>query len=128
MEKVTGIGGIFFKARDPKKLEAWYREHLGIEAAEDGSVAFRWREAKNPERWGYTVWSLFPQDTRYFDRSTAPFMINYRVGDLDAILEQLRSQGVEVDDKMEESEYGRFAWVIDPEGNRLELWEPPKQK
>ncbi len=128
MEKVTGIGVIFFKSQDPKKLKAWYRENLVIEAAEDGSVTFRWREAKSPERWGYTVWSPFPEDTRYFDPSTAPFMINYRVGDLDAILEQLRSQGVEVDDKMEESEYGRFAWVMDPEGNRLELWEPPKQK
>ena len=128
MERVTGIGGIFFKAQDPKKLQTWYRESLGIEPDADGSVAFKWREEENTGRRGYTIWSPFPMDTSYFDPSTAPFMINYRVADLDAILEQLRSQGTEVDDKIEESEYGRFGWVMDPEGNRLELWEPPVEK
>ncbi|MEE9270172.1 MAG: VOC family protein [Candidatus Krumholzibacteria bacterium] len=128
MERVTGIGGIFFKAQDPKKLASWYRESLGIEPDADGSVAFKWREEENTDRRGYTIWSPFPMDTSYFDPSASSFMINYRVADLDAILEQLRSQGAEVDDKIEESEYGRFGWVMDPEGNRLELWEPPVEK
>jgi predicted enzyme related to lactoylglutathione lyase len=128
MERVTGIGGIFFKAEDPEKMKAWYQKHLGVMAEKDGYVAFQWREANDPDRIGCTVWSLFPGDTKYFDPSPAPFMINYRVADLDALLAQLREEGVQVEDRIEEYEYGRFAWVMDPEGNRIELWEPPKEK
>ena len=126
MERVTGIGGIFFKADDPKKLQAWYEEKLGI-PAEGGYVMFQWREANDPERTGQTVWSLFPRDTKYFAPSSSPFMLNYRVENLDAMLDQLRQAGAQVDDRVEEMEYGRFGWVIDPEGNRIELWEPPDQ-
>jgi catechol 2,3-dioxygenase-like lactoylglutathione lyase family enzyme len=126
MEKVTGIGGIFFKTTDPKKIKAWYREHLGITPGSHGAVAFEWREKDDPAKTGYTVWGPFPDDTDYFDPSPAPFMINYRVDNLDAMLEQLRSAGVTVDDRVEEYEYGRFGWVMDPEGNRIELWEPPR--
>src|SRR5438105_2772657 len=123
MERVTGIGGIFFKANDPEKLAAWYREHLGITPSADGSVVFRWREDKIPENRGYTVWAPFPAATRYFDPSTAPFMINYRVRDLDAVVAELRKAGVTIDDRREDSEFGRFAWILDPEGNRIELWQ-----
>ncbi len=126
MKRVTGIGGIFFKAQDPAKLKNWYSEHLGVSLAEDGSSIFQWRELEKPEQVGMTVWSLFPKDTDYFNPSTAPFMINYRVEDLAALLEQLRKEGVPVDTRVEEYDYGRFAWIMDPEGNRIELWEPPK--
>jgi predicted enzyme related to lactoylglutathione lyase len=126
MERVTGIGGIVFKANDPKKLGAWYSEHLGIEQQSQEGATFKWREENHPEYVAYTVWSLFPDNTKYFDPGTAPFMINYRVKNLDKLLQQLRSNGVEVEDRIEEYEYGRFAWITDPEGNRIELWEPAK--
>jgi predicted enzyme related to lactoylglutathione lyase len=93
-----------------------------------GGFQFRWRQDENPESRGCTVWSVFKQDTRYFDPSEKPFMINYRVDDLDAVLAALRSKGVVVDEKIEESEYGRFGWAMDPEGNRIELWEPAPSK
>ena len=129
MKRVTGIGGIFFKAQDPEKLKAWYHEHLGLEPdSEVGGVAFKWREADQPETIGRTVWSPFPADTKYFAPSQASFMINYRVVDLDRLLDQLRREGVEVDDRIEDYEYGRFAWITDEEGNRIELWEPPGLK
>ncbi len=116
MERVTGIGGIFFKSEDPAKLSAWYREHLGI--TPDGGVVVFSGE-------GMTVWSPFAKSTTYFAPSQAPFMINYRVTNLDAMLAQLRAAGVKVDDKVDDSEYGRFGWAMDPEGNRFELWQPP---
>ena len=119
MEKVTGIGGIFFKARDPEKMAAWYRDQLGIRA-EDGHADFAWREKDRPEEMGRTVWSIFPADTDYFGSAV---MINYRVSNLDQMLEQLRQSGVTVE-KVEDFDYGRFAWITDPEGNRVELWEP----
>lgn len=124
MKRVTGIGGIFFKAKDAGKLRDWYRNHLGIEAEGDGGYTFQWREADAPDKVGQTVWSVFPDHTKYFEPSSAPFMINYRVENLDRVLEQLRAEGVEIDDRIEEYEYGRFAWIMDPEGNRIELWEP----
>ena len=124
MERVTGIGGIFFKSRDADGLKAWYREHLGIEPGTDGGGAFEWREIDAPERKGYTVWAPFPHDTQYFAPSDASFMINYWVRDLDRMLDQLRRAGVTVDERIEEQPYGRFAWAMDPEGNRIELWEP----
>lgn len=128
MERVTGIGGIFFKAEDPKRLQAWYRDHLGVEPSADGVVVFGWKEKEAPHRDGMTVWSPFPKDTRYYDPSPAPFMINYRVRNLDAMLAQLKAQGIAQVGEPETSEFGRFAWVMDPEGNKIELWEPPAAK
>jgi predicted enzyme related to lactoylglutathione lyase len=125
MKRVTGIGGIFFKSKDPKALSAWYKTHLGIGVEDWGGAAFRWKGPENPEGGGTTVWNPFSADTSYFAPSTASFMINYRVEDLHAVLTALRAEGVQVEEKVEESEYGKFGWVIDPEGNKLELWQPP---
>ena len=124
MKRVTGIGGIFFKAKDPKALGAWYKTHLGIAIEEWGGAAFQWKGPDNPEGGGMTVWGPFAADTSYFAPSTASFMINYRVEDLDAVLAALRAEGVQVEEKVDESEQGRFGWVIDPEGNKIELWQP----
>ena len=125
MKRVTGIGGIFFKAKDPKALSAWYREHLGIDVQDWGGAAFNWKGPDNPEGVGATVWSLFAADTNHFAPSSASFMINYRVDDLHALLAALRAEDVQVVEKVEESEFGKFGWVIDPEGNKVELWQPP---
>ena len=125
MKRVTGIGGVFFKARDPAALGAWYRQHLGIDVQPWGGAAFRWQGDDNPAGVGTTIWSPFPADTGYFAPSTAPFMVNCRVDDLQALLAALRAEGVQVDDKVETSEHGSFGWVVDPEGNKLELWQPP---
>ena len=125
MKRVTGIGGIFFKASDPKKLGQWYKKHLGIDVEEWGGHAFRWVTEDNPAGTGTTVWSPFSKDTDYFAPSLASFMINYRVDDLHALLAVLRKEGCTVDDKVEESEYGKFGWVMDPDDNRVELWQPP---
>ena len=124
--RVSGIGGIFFKARDPKALGEWYRRHLGIPVEDWGGAVFRWAGPENPGGIGTTVWSPFAADTRYFDPGTASFMVNYRVADLQALLATLRAEGCQVEDKLEESEYGKFGWVIDPEGNKIELWQPPE--
>src|SRR5689334_1804270 len=118
-QAVLGIGGVFFKARDPVALAACYREHLGVPAPENGTFGPFIAQG------GTTVCATFPLDTQYFAPSAAPFMFNYRVSDLDAMLAQLRAAGVPVDDKIDESEFGRFGWAIDPEGNRIELWQPP---
>jgi predicted enzyme related to lactoylglutathione lyase len=126
VQRVTGIGGVFFKSLDPKTLGAWYKAHLGIQFEDWGGTQFLWRQREEPERTGATVWSLFKQESTYFGPSNKPFMVNYIVEDLAAILAQLRADGVTVDDKVEESEYGKFGWAMDPEGNRFELWEPPK--
>ena len=123
MKRVTGIGGVFFKAKDPKALGAWYRTHLGIDVQEWGGAVFRWAD-DGPS--GSTAWNLFKDDTSYFAPSTSSFMVNYRVEDLNALLAKLREEGCDVDEKVDESEYGKFGWVMDPEGNRLELWQPPK--
>ncbi|TLZ79961.1 MAG: VOC family protein [Methanobacteriota archaeon] len=122
--RITGIGGIFFKAKDPEALARWYRDHLGI-SIEAMVALFTWRSGKDGRHTGHTVWSIFPDDTSYFGKDGATFMINYRVKDLDAVIRALRKEGVTVDPKIEELEYGRFGWVVDPEGNRIELWEPP---
>ena len=127
MQRVTGIGGVFFKADDPEKMYQWYEKHLGI-ARKDGYVGFWWREDEKPEERGMTTWSIFKKNSSYFDPSRANFMINYRVDNLDALLEALKAEGVEIDPKREDHEFGRFAWIIDPEGNRIELWEPPKNE
>jgi predicted enzyme related to lactoylglutathione lyase len=128
MKRVTGIGGVFFKSKNPEELKTWYAQHLGLPLKEDGDVSFHWREAEHPDQPGRTVWAPFPSDTEYFKPSQASFMINYRVENLDALLSELRKEGVKVDDRIEEYDYGRFAWIMDPEGNRIELWEPPAKK
>lgn len=125
MKRVTGIGGVFFKSKDPKALGAWYRTHLGINVEEWGGAAFKWSGPDNPECSGTTIWTAFAADTNYFLPSAAPFMINYRVDDLHALLAALRREGVQVEEKVEESEYGKFGWIMDPEGNKVELWQPP---
>lgn len=124
MRRVTGIGGIFFKSRDPQALADWYRTHLGMAVEPWGGVAFRWAD-DNPSGTGTTIWSPFKDDTGYMDPSTAPFMVNFRVEDLHGLLAALRAEGCQVLDKVDESEYGKFGWVLDPEGNKLELWQPP---
>lgn len=125
MRRVTGIGGIFFKSPDPKRLGEWYRTHLGIDVQPWGGAAFQWAGEHNPGGTGTTVWSPFAADTGYFAPGSASFMVNYRVEDLHALLAVLRQEGCQVDDKVEESEFGKFGWVIDPDGNKLELWQPP---
>jgi predicted enzyme related to lactoylglutathione lyase len=124
---ITGIGGIFFKAADPTSLKKWYQDHLGIDAGEYGAT-FTWRDADDVNRECRTVWSPFPHDTTYFEPSTASFMINYIVEDLDALLADLQAKGFPMENRIEDTDYGRFTWISDPEGNRLELWEPPKGK
>jgi len=126
MKRVTGIGGIFIKSADTKRLRDWYKTHLGIEIEEWGGTAFRWTGPHNPQGTGSTVWNVFEASSNYFEPSAAPFMVNYRVDKLQPLLAQLRTEGCQVIDKVDESEYGKFGWVIDPDGNKIELWEPPE--
>jgi len=121
--RVLGIGGVFLKSSDQKQLSAWYAGNLGIEQGPYGSQ-FNWRAHDDPNREMVTAWNVFPGTSTYFDPSTAPFMINYIVDDLDAILAKLSANGARIDPKREEADYGRFAWVYDPDGNKIELWEP----
>ena len=127
MTRVTGIGGIFLRARDAKALGAWYAEHLGIQLNDWGGAQFFWTDEVPPAT-GSTAWSLFPADTKYFGPGTPAgpqsAMVNYRVDDLDGLLANLAAAGVIIDPKREDASYGRFAWITDPEGNRLELWQP----
>ena len=129
MKRVTGIGGIFFKAKDPVVLKAWYKKHLGIDFQEWGDTAFfpfTWTDdAGNPTK-GTTVWSIASADSSSFAPSTSTFMINYRVDDLAALLQALREEGCDVLEKTDDSEFGKFGWVMDPEGNKVELWQPPE--
>lgn len=125
MKRVTGIGGIFFQAKDPKSLCTWYKQHLGIDVQEWGGAAFSWSDDSGAPVGGTTVWSIGPDTSDHFAPSKSPFMINYRVADLHALVKVLREEGCHVLDKIDESEYGKFAWVVDPEGNKVELWEPP---
>lgn len=124
MAKVTGIGGIFFKVKDADASRKWYQEKLGIPIQDYGGSAFAWRHRDQPDHVGSTVWSPFPNDTKYFGPSQATFMVNYRVDRLDELLAQLREAGVRVDEKVEDFPYGKFGWVYDPDGNKIELWEP----
>jgi predicted enzyme related to lactoylglutathione lyase len=124
MGRVTGVGGVFFKARDKAALLAWYRDHLGIDVQSWGGTVFDWRDATDPAKEGSTAWSIFDAKAKKFDPSPAPFMINYRVDDLDAVLAALKAAGAEIDPRVEDTDYGRFAWVMDPEGHRIELWQP----
>ena len=118
MKRVTGIGGVFFKSADPKRLSEWYQRHLGIPVQPWGGAAF-----DGP---GTTAWNIFESGSNYFDPGKAQFMVNYRVDKLQPLLEALRAEGCQVDDKVDESEFGKFGWVVDPDGNKIELWEPPE--
>lgn len=121
--RVTGIGGIFFKTADPEKIRNWYSEHLGFDTDKYGTM-FEFRQADNPRKKGYLQWSPFPENTDYFDPAEKQFMINYRVNDLEGIVENLRGSDVEILGEIREYEYGKFAHIMDPEGNKIELWEP----
>src|SRR5579864_7906244 len=123
MKKVTGIGGIFFKAKDPKAINEWYKTHLGFDTTPYGT-SFEWRELDDSNKKGLTQWNPFKESTKYFEPSTKDFMINYRVENLEALVDQLQKAGVTVTDKIESVEYGKFVHIMDVEGNKLELWEP----
>ena len=124
MKRVTGIGGVFFTAKDPKGMQAWYKQHLGIDVQVWGGAAFRWTDTDGRPVGGTTAWSIKPEGDA-FSPSKASFMVNYRVADLRALLAALKEEGCNVLDKLDDSEYGKFGWVIDPEGNKVELWGPP---
>ncbi len=125
MRRVTGIGGVFFKARNPGALRAWYERHLGIDVQEWGGAAFPWTDADGRPVPGTTAWNITDSGGDDFAPSASPFMVNYRVEDLRGLLSLLREEGCDVIDRLDESEFGRFGWVLDPEGNKVELWEPP---
>jgi len=125
MKRVTGIGGIFFNSTDPTALRAWYKEHLGIDVQDWGGTAFTWTDPEGNPTAGTTIWSVGDAKSNSFAPSTGPFMVNYRVADLHALVRVLKTEGCRVLDRIDESEYGKFAWVIDPDGNKVELWEPP---
>ena len=125
MKRVTGIGGIFFKAKDAPALQAWYKRHLGIDVQAWGGTAFSWADPDGTPTGGTTVWSVAPEESDQFAPGEASFMVNYRVEDLYAVVAALKAEGCNVLDKIDDSEYGKFAWVIDPEGNKVELWQPP---
>jgi predicted enzyme related to lactoylglutathione lyase len=123
MKKVTGIGGIFFKCKDPNRIKEWYKTHLGFDTNEYG-VNFEWKQSADPTKNGSTQWSPFAETTKYFEPSTKDFMINYRVENLEALVEQLKNEGVTIVDDIESFEFGKFVHIIDVEGNKVELWEP----
>ena len=125
MKRVTGIVGIFFKAKDPAALRDWYKKHLGIDVQTWGGAAFDWTDETGKPTSGTTAWSITSPDSEQFAPSQAPFMVNYRVADLPGLLAALRAEGCKVLEKTDDSEYGKFGWVIDPEGNKVELWQPP---
>jgi predicted enzyme related to lactoylglutathione lyase len=123
MARVTGVGGVFLRSRDTKALAKWYAENLGITLSDFNGFAFPWSD-EVPAGSGMTAWSAFPADSTYLGESTQQFMVNYRVDDLDALLKELEAKGVWIDPKRQDEVYGKFAWVKDCDGNRLELWEP----
>lgn len=123
MRKVTGIGGIFFKCKDPNKVREWYQKHLGLDTNPYGA-SFEWYEGPDSTKKATTQWSPFAENTKYFEPSTKDFMINYRVKNLEALVEELRREGVTIVDKIESFDYGKFVHIIDLEGNKIELWEP----
>jgi len=126
MKRVTGIGGIFFQARDPVALRDWYRKHLGIDVQDWGGAAFTWTDDAGNPTGGMTIWSVGAAGSDHFAPGTSTFMVNYRVDDLAALLAALREEGCNVIEKTDDSAYGKFGWVMDPEGNKVELWEPPE--
>lgn len=123
MRKVTGIGGIFFKCKDPKNMREWYQANLGLNTSEYGAV-FEWYQGADSTKKGFTTWSPFAEKTKYFEPSDKDYMINYRVENLDALLKELQKNGVTILDQVESVEYGKFVHILDPEGNKIELWEP----
>jgi predicted enzyme related to lactoylglutathione lyase len=125
MKRVTGIGGIFFNAKDAPALRAWYKRHLGIDVQDWGGTAFTWTDSAGKPVGGTTVWSVGSEESNQFAPGNASFMVNYRVEDLYTLVTALKAEGCNVLDKIDDSEYGKFAWVIDPEGNKVELWQPP---
>ena len=131
MARVTGIGGIFLRTRDPKALSAWYAKHLGLTLSDYGGATFLWTD-EVPATTGMTTWSLFPEDTKNFgngnEKGQQQAMVNYRVDNLDELLTQLAAEGVTIDPKRDDYDFGRFAWIVDPEGNRIELWQPLADK
>lgn len=125
MKKVTGIGGIFFKCQDPEKVREWYKTHLGFNVNPYYGAKFEWGKGDATKK-GYTLWSPFSSKTKSFEPSSKDFMINYRVDDLEALVEELKKEGVTVLDNIEASEYGKFVHILDIEGNKIELWEAPE--
>ncbi|MFZ1799094.1 MAG: VOC family protein [Chitinophagaceae bacterium] len=123
MKKVTGIGGVFFKCKDTKKMNEWYATHLGLNTSQYGTT-FEWVDASDSTKKGSTTWNPFPETTNYFEPSTKDFMINYRVENLEALVEELKKEGVTIVDQIESFDYGKFVHIMDPEGNKIELWEP----
>ena len=123
MARVTGVGGVFLRSRDPKAMAKWYAENLGVKLADFNGTAFQWSD-EVPAGTGMTAWSAFPEDTAYFGEGKQAVMIDYRVDDLDALLTELEAKGVWIDPKRQDEVYGKFAWIKDCDGNRLELWEP----
>ena len=126
MKKVTGIGGIFFKTSDPEKMKNWYSKNLGLVTNEYGSV-FEFRGSDEPHKKAYSVWSPFPENTEYFKPSEKEFMINYRIENIEKLVIELREAGVTICDEIEAFEYGKFVHILDPENNKIELWEPIDQ-
>jgi catechol 2,3-dioxygenase-like lactoylglutathione lyase family enzyme len=125
--RILGIGGVFFKSADRNQTREWYAKHLGL-ADKGGGVMLPWREHDDPQKEHVTVWTVFPASTHYFDPSPAPFMLNYIVDDLDALLDRLKEEGVKIDAKRMNESYGRFAWIYDSDGNKIELWQPAPAK
>jgi len=123
VKKVTGIGGLFFKCKDPEKVKEWYSKHLGLKTDKYGT-SFEWREGADPTKYGFTQWSPFSVSTKYFEPSTKDFMINYRVKDLEALVSDLKKDSVTICDSIETYDYGKFIHILDIEGNKIELWEP----
>ncbi len=128
MNRVTGIGGIFFKCRDQQKQKEWYEKHLGMKMNDWGGAIFFWRDLEDAEKKCSTSWSTFKSDSKYFSPSEKDFMFNYRVENLVELLAALKEEGIEQVGEMQEYEYGKFAWIMDPEGNKIELWEPVDEK
>jgi predicted enzyme related to lactoylglutathione lyase len=123
MKKVTGLGGIFFKCKDPGKMREWYKTHLGLDTDKYGTV-FEWHQGADATRKGFTQWSPFSETTKYFEPSSKEFMINYRVDNIEALVDELKASGITVVDKIETFDYGKFIHILDIEGNKIELWEP----
>ena len=123
MKKVTGIGGVFFKCKDPDAIKSWYKTHLGLDTDQYGTT-FEWRQGDDSTKKGFTQWSPFQESTDYFEPSKREFMINYRVENLEELVAQLRAEGVTVVDEIEAFDYGKFVHILDVEGNKIELWEP----
>ena len=132
LKRVTGIGGVFFKSKDPEKLKEWYIKHLGVpvvvEGQDESYVVFNWEEQARNKRKGYTLWGPFKEDSKYFQPSEKNYMFNFTVENLEDLLKVLKEEGVHVFDEREDHQEGKFGWIMDPEGNKIELWEPPMKK